>query len=277
MLASMMEHVRSQAPLIDCITNIVTVESMANALLAVGASPCMADVPEEMAEFVAISDAVLCNIGGMSDQNVTAMQIATREATARDIPLVMDPVGLGASRRRSDVCQSLLARGRFAAIRGNISEMRALAGVGGATRGVDAAVGDRMDIALVVRFAAELARRHHTVIAISGAEDILSDGSHSVCLIGGDPMMARITGSGCMSGAVLAAFIAANRDTPFEAAVAAAALMKAAGHRAAETVRAQGLGLGHFHTYFLDALSLLTPEEVAARTRIESLNQFHES
>lgn len=270
MFSSALASVKEQSPLVDCITNMVTVESMANALLAIGAAPCMADVPEEILEFVAVSDAVLCNIGGMSDQNVEAMRLAAPAASEQGKSLVLDPVGLGVSKRRHELCQTLLAHAHFTAIRGNISELRALAGMAGATRGVDADAADAMETEAAADLATDLAQRYQTVICLSGAVDVIADGRQTARLYGGDPMMARITGSGCMSGAILAAFLAAEPNDPFTAALTATALVKAAGGYAAAKTRQTGRGMGSFHTYFMDGLSLLRNEDIK---RLVQINQ----
>ncbi len=263
------QAVKDCTPLIDCITNVITVESMANALLAIGASPVMADVYEEINDFVTISDALLLNTGNMAPDALRAMHRGGVYANKLGKTVVYDPVGLGASELRALTAESLLRNVKMSAIRGNISEMRVLYGAGGATRGVDAAAADELLLSDTADLARKLAQRYDAVIAVSGAVDVLSDGTCTVAVAGGDPWMSRITGSGCISGAVCAAFLSVAPSSPLDAAIAAAVLMKTAGARA--RAKTNHLGLGSFHTAFIDALSMITPAELAASAQVNVL------
>ena len=192
MLHEMLENVRALAPLVHCITNYVTVNDCANLLLACGASPIMADDPEEAADITSICNALVVNIGTLNRHTIPSMTLAGKQANALGHPAVLDPVGAGASALRTNTAHALLDAVDFTAIRGNLSEIKALALGSSSTKGVDADAADAIDegnLDTVAQFAKEFARKSGAVVAITGAIDVIADASH-VCLIrNGHPMM----------------------------------------------------------------------------------------
>ena len=271
--AQIFAQVQQTHPLVDCITNIVTVNDVANGLLAIDARPVMASAPEEIACFMERADALLLNLGATGAEQRQAMLIGAETANALAKPVVIDPVGVGTSPLRRETLRTLLETRRIACIRGNISEIKALAGLSTDAGGVDASEADLADpsaFALAARMARELAQAHHTVIAISGPRDILSDGHTTYVVNGGNAMMTRVTGSGCTLTGLVAAFIAAAPQDPLRAATAAIGLMCAAGDRA--LAKAGLHATASFHTAMFDALSAITPTDLADVLRLERFN-----
>ncbi len=237
--------VRQTSPLVHNITNYVVMNTTANALLSAGASPIMAHAPEEMEELVAISGALVLNIGTLSRPWIESMLLAGRCAAARKVPVVLDPVGAGASALRTETCLTLLRMVRPAVVRGNASEILALCGAEGATKGVDSikAPSDALEAAM------QLAESFGCVVVVSGEEDVILDSGRIVSLRGGSALMPRVTGMGCTATALVAAHVAAAGDA-FTGAVCGMAVMAVAGGMAAE----QAAGPGSFQVHFLDAL-----------------------
>ncbi len=251
--------IRERHPLVHNITNYVVMNTTANALLAVGASPVMAHAPEEVEEMVGLADALVLNIGTLSREWVEAMVVAGRAARRRNCPTVLDPVGAGATRYRTETAQRLMVEARPQVIRGNPSEILALAGGDGRTRGVDATAG--VDAA---REAAEgLARERRCVVAVTGAEDFVTDGVRACRIANGHPMMGRMTGSGCIASALTGAFLAVESD----AWVAASATLIAFGI-CGERAAAECLRPGSFGVRLLDALDGVTPADLLADGRV---------
>ena len=270
--ANIFQAVQHQHPLVDCITNIVTVNVMANGLLAIDARPVMASAPEEITYFVARADALLLNLGATGSEQREAMLRGAAEANRLGKPVVIDPVGVGTSPLRRDTLAQLLAECQIACIRGNISEIKALAGLSTDAGGVDASEADLEDpraFTLAAGMAKNLAAAHHTVIAISGPRDIVSDGRTTYVVNGGNAMMTRVTGSGCTLTGLVAAFAAVAPADPLRAATAAIALMCRAGDRA--LAKAGYHATASFHTAMFDALSAITPQELGASLRLERL------
>ncbi len=250
-----LEQVRQTVPLIHNITNYVTVNDCANILLACGGSPIMADDEEEAAQITAVCGGLNINIGTLNKRTIASMFLAGRKANELGHPAVLDPVGAGASDLRTDTARRLLEEIRFAVVRGNISEMKTLAAGAGTTKGVDADVADRVteeNLDQAVAFAKEFASRYNTVAAISGALDIVADGERAYVIRNGHPVMAQITGSGCMLTAMTAAYVTANREHPLEAAAAAFCVMGISGERAYERMRRENGGNASFRTYLID-------------------------
>lgn len=257
-LATCWERVRTDAPLVQCLTNVVAAPLTANVLLAAGASPAMVDNPHEAGEFAAVAGATLVNLGTLTDSTLAGMQAAVRGAAGGGTPWVLDPVAAGALGWRTGVAHDLLAMSPPAAIRGNPSEILGLAG-GAGGRGVDSTAGP--DAALSA--ASALARQHGCVVAVSGPVDHLVDAARVVRVPHGHPWMTRVTGVGCSLGALMAACLAAGEDAMVAATTATAALTLC-GEDAAEGAA----GPGSFATNLLDALASLTPEALAARVEL---------
>ena len=261
-LGAMLEAVRRQRPLIHNITNYVTVNDCANILLACGGSPIMADDEQEAAEITAICGGLNLNIGTLNSRTVSAMKLAGRRANQLGHPVVLDPVGAGASRLRTETALTLLETLRFAVIRGNVSEIKTLANGVGTTKGVDADGADRVtedNLEAMVAFAKSFAEKTGAVTAITGAIDIVADAKAAYCIRNGHPMMSAVTGTGCQLSAMTAAFVTANRDTPLEAAAAAVAAMGLAGEIAHARLGPQD-GNSTYRNYIIDAIYNLTPE-----------------
>lgn len=255
---SSLATMRAETPLVHNITNFVAMNVMANVLLSIGASPAMVHSREEAAEFAALAHALTVNIGTADPDWGAAMCEAAAVMGEADRPWVFDPVGVAATRFRQDLSAKLLDL-RPTVVRGNASEILALAGLGGAARGVDA--GDSVEAAEDA--ARDLASRTGGVVAVSGPVDFVTDGTHAARVGNGHPMMARITVMGCSLNGVIAAFCAGQ--PAFDATVAALAAYGVAGEVAGETAQ----GPGSFQVAFLDALYHLTPEALDTAARIE--------
>ena len=262
--------VRERAPLVQCITNFVTVNDCANIILAAGGSPSMADDVREAAEAVRGSAALVCNLGAIAA--VDAMVSAGRAANELGRPVVLDPVAAGNTALRRQESARLLAGVKFAAIRGNASEIRALARGELTGSGVDVSGEDAVSDATLprtVETARLLAKQTGAVVAVSGPIDVVTDGAQTILLRNGCATMARITGSGCMLTAMLGAFCGADPGHPFEAACAAIAAMGVAGDAAEERRLRNGTGNATFRTDLIDAVFNLTEEQLNGRVRYE--------
>lgn len=257
-LADGLRLLRETAPLVQCMTNIVVAQWTANVLLATGAAPAMVDNPHEAGAFAGIAGGVLVNLGTPYDDTTWAMAAAVTAAGVSGTPWVLDPVAAGAAEWRTTVAFSLLESGTPAIIRGNASEILALAG-GAGGRGVDAV--DTPEAALEV--AKTLALRHGTTVAVSGPIDHLTDGHRVMRVLNGHPLMTRVTGVGCALGALMAAFAAVLDDALLAATAATAVLTVAADEAAAVAARP-----GSFAVALLDQLDALSPESLAARVRL---------
>ncbi|MDD7916078.1 hydroxyethylthiazole kinase [Actinomycetospora callitridis] len=249
--SSLLSTVHDETPLVHCVTNLVATNLSANALLALGASPAMVEDQAEAAELAAVAGALVVNTGTMTPERADGMRAAASAARDAGTPWLLDPVGVGPLTMRTDVARGLLEL-RPAVVRGNASEILALAGREGRGRGVDAtvAVDDAADAA------DELARRCEGVVAVSGPVDRITDGTTVLHVHGGHPLMGRVTAMGCALGAITAAFLAAARSTgddPVAATVAAHAVVGACGAAAGVAAR----GPGSFVPAWLDALAAL--------------------
>lgn len=257
-----MEAVRRSSPLVHNITNFVVMEVTANALLASGASPLMAHAPEELDDLLSIASALVLNIGTLDAGWISSMEKAGELARRHGVPVVLDPVGAGASRLRTETALRLLKSASPAVVRGNGSEIMALAphpdDGAAATRGVDSTRGSHE----AERAALDIARRYHCVVSVSGEEDMITDGNAIVLVRGGSPLMTRVTGLGCSATAVTAAHVAVA-SSPLVGAAAGMAVMASAGEAAAK--KAQGPGT--FLPLFLDALSHIDAAEASSRVR----------
>lgn len=259
-VAADVKDVRDRAPLVHNITNYVVMNSTANALLAVGASPVMAHAINEVADMVAIADALVINIGTLSPPWVGAMHTAMRAARERRTPIVLDPVGAGATPYRTATVEELIADVVPTIIRGNASEIMATAAAGARTRGVDSSEASTS----AVDAATTLVERTGAVVVVSGETDLVVSSDGTVGLTGGHPLMARVTGLGCTASALCGAFAAVQPD-PALAAAHAMAVLGVAGELAAE----QAEGPGTLQLRLLDRLHDLTAAQIADRLRID--------
>ena len=269
-LFDVLEQVRTKAPLIQCITNFVTVNDCANILLAAGASPTMAQDIREVEEAVTDADGLVCNLGAID--LVDSMILAGKRANELGIPVVLDPVAAGGTALRRESSARLLEEVHFTAIRGNASEIRALAGQMSRGSGVDVCTSDAMteeNLEQSMALVRQLAQDLHSVIAVSGKLDIVSDGTKTAVLRNGCATMARITGSGCMLTTLIGAFCAAAQEHPFEATCAAMAAMGICGEIAEEKRLQNKTGNATFRTDLIDAVFNLTEQELKERIRYE--------
>lgn len=260
------------APLVHSITNNVTINDCANIILAAGGTAIMAQDEREVEEITAHSDAVVLNMGALRAQE--AMLLAAREAKRLGHPVVLDPVAAGASRLRSEMCSRLLADGLVSVIRGNASEIRALAAGEEQASGVEANAIDRVteqNLTESTEWLAEFSRKTGTVVMLTGKIDLITDGNRTAVLRGGSELMSRITGAGCMLTSLTAAYCGANPNTLFEAVAAASGVMKVCGTLAERRVREEMEGTASFRTRLIDAVSLLTVEQLAEGLRIQLL------
>jgi hydroxyethylthiazole kinase len=254
-----LRRLRETRPLVHQITNYVVMNETANATLALGALPVMAHAPEEVEEMVGIAGALVLNIGTLSSSWVEAMLRAGRAANARGVPVVLDPVGAGATRYRTETALRILDEVDVAVLRGNAGEVATLAGVDAEVRGVES-IGTADTAAQVAKRAASTLG---VVASVTGSVDHVSDGERVVAVENGHPLLASITGTGCMSSAVTGAFLAVRRDDPLEAAAEALAAFGVAGENAAPGAK----GPGSFHVNLYDALAALDPELLDERAR----------
>lgn len=248
------KRIREKKPLIHHITNTVTMTDCANMTLAIGASPIMADLPDEVEEMTGLSDALVLNIGTISRTSAEAMKRARFIASNKSIPIVFDPVGVGATAFRIHLAEELLDGKRISIVRGNASEIRTLAGLAANGNGVDS--GDGMEN--MEQIAQSLSQEIGAVVAVTGPVDVITDGKRVTKLQHGHPMLARVTGTGCMTNSLIAAFAAVGDDL-FEAAVLGILTMGLAGEKAAASL-SEKQSVGTFRTRLFDGVDLLTTQ-----------------
>lgn len=264
-LAKKVPLLRDQRPLIHHLTNFVVMNDCANIVLAAGASPVMAHAPEEVAELAAVSGALVLNIGTLTSEWIEAMIAAGRAANSAGVPVVLDPVGAGATRLRTDSCLRILKEVKVSVVRANASEAAVLAGRDARVKGVDAVSGDGLAAAL------ELARKFSLVAAVTGVVDYVSDGQRTYSIANGDVWMSRLTGTGCMASSIVACFCAVESDT-LTAAASALAFYGSAGEIAAGRVFPEfsaPRGPMEFKGAFFDAVYNLTGERAAELARVD--------
>lgn len=259
---SALARIREERPLIHQITNYVVMNETANATLALGALPVMAHAPQEVEEMASVAGALVLNIGTLSEHWIEAMLLAGRAANASGAPIVLDPVGAGATRYRTDTAKRLLAELDIAVVRGNAAELATLAGREAEIRGVESieAGGSGGELAKAAATALGCAA------AVTGAVDHVSDGERVLAIANGDPMLGTVSGTGCMSTAVTGSFLAVRREALLEGAAEALAAFGVAGEDAA----AEAKGPGSFHVALYDALYNLDPAKLDGRARIAS-------
>ena len=252
--------IRERKPLVHQITNYVVMNETANATLALGALPVMAHAREEVEEMAAIAAALVLNIGTLSPPWVEAMLAAGRAANSAGVAVVLDPVGAGATTYRTETARRLLEEVDVAVVRGNAAEIATLAGREAEIRGVES-IGASDSAAELARAAAQ---ELGTVAAVTGAVDQVSDGEETIGIANGDPLLARITGSGCIASAITGAFLAVRSDAPLAAAAEALVALGVAGEDAAREAK----GPGSFHAALYDALDGLDPQTLDERARL---------
>ena len=263
-LTPVLRTLRDRAPLIHAISNPISITQCANAVLALGARPIMAEHPREVEEITATAAALLLNLGNITDVRMEAMERSAEAARKNGVPVVLDAVGVACSRMRRDYACRLLERFPPAVLKGNYAEINALMRPDYTASGVD---GDKtLTPAVVVQAAGELARRYGCVVLASGAADLVTDGARTTAIYNGTPQLGQVTGTGCMLGALCACFLAAAE--PMAAAEAACVTLGVAGERAATPK-----GSGTFLVNLMDQLSTLDGDTIQACERTEELHR----
>nr|SFZ87835.1 Hydroxyethylthiazole kinase [Loigolactobacillus rennini] len=260
MLKQYRTRLNEKHPLIHCITNYVTVNDVANILLASGASPVMADEPKEVAEITAASAGLTLNLGTLNQISLTAMLVAGKKANQLGHPIVFDPVALGASTLRTQATKQILQQLQLTVIRGNSSEIRALINGAGQVKGVDAVPTDQVtpqNRSQFVTAAKRFCRQHQVILVITGETDLIVSANRVATINNGTAMMANITGAGCMLTALLTAYMAVAQDNGFMAAVAAVCHMGLAGQKAEQKRLHYSVGNVSFRNYLIDAIGQL--------------------
>jgi len=266
---TLLDQVRTCKPLVHHITNYVTVNDCANITLAIGARPVMADSAVEVSEFSSFSDALVLNIGTLNERTVSSMISAGKVANEKGTPVILDPVGVGASTFRNDTASHLMSEIRLSVLRGNISEIRSIAGLSSDTRGVDASERDILSAYSSGEIARTLAKKLHCVVVISGAVDTISDGAKTAYVENGHPMLGSVTGTGCMCSSLIGSFCGVLGTNPFYAAASAMLCMGIAGELSYE--KAGFVGSGSFRVALHDFISRMD-----AKT-LERLGNYHEA
>ncbi len=260
-LDEILKQVQETSPLVHCISNQVASNDCANIVLACGASPIMAEDPEEVAEVTAISRAVSLSLGTPNPRKAEALLRAGKKANELEIPVVFDPVGVGVSAFRKKIARDFLNEVHPTILRCNCSELRTLCLEEANARGVDADAKQEQDENENIQLAKRAAKQLNCIVAMTGKEDIVTDGEQ-VCLgHNGTPLMRKVTGTGCMLSVLTGAFVGANPGYPLEAALGAVCMMGLCGERAAQQMQPQD-GTGSFRVYLMDAISNLTPEQL---------------
>ena len=255
--------IRERKPLIHQITNYVVMNETANATLAIGALPVMAHAPEEVEEMAGLASALVLNIGTLSEHWIEAMLIAGRTATERGLPIVLDPVGAGATAYRTDTARRILDEVGVTVLRGNAGEVATLVGADAEVRGVESIASGLEPAELAQEAGRELGIG---VASVTGPVDQVSDGARTLAVANGHPLLASVTGTGCISSALTGCFLAAKPQEPLEASAEALAALGVAAEDAADGAE----GPGTFHARLYDALAALDPDTLDGRARISA-------
>ena len=264
MLGKMLENVQKKTPLVHNITNYVTVNDVANIILACGGSPIMSAEPKDVYDITSICGGLNINIGTLTTDSIEAMFVAGERAGELYHPILLDPVGAGASKLRTDTAVQLMDKLPLTVIRGNISEIKTLAFGSGTTKGVDADIADAVseeNLDQSVAFIKEFAKKSRTVVAITGAIDLVSDGDTCYVIRNGRKEMGKITGTGCQLSGMMTAFLVANPDSACEAAAAAVCSMGLAGEIGWNYMQ-EGDGNSTYRNRIIDAIYNMTPEQL---------------
>ena len=272
MLKKMIQNVKKTVPLIHNITNNVTINDVANILLAAGGSPIMATDENEVEDLTAICTGLSINMGGLGLTPIESIIKAGKKSNELNHPVTLDPVAAGATKYRTDIINDLISEIKFTAIRGNISEFMALAAGGSSARGVDA---NELDVVTdenlqsVITLAKEYSKKTGAVIAISGAIDIICDDKKAYVARNGNPIMTKVTGSGCMLSALTAAYVSANPSSALDAAAAASIIMGIAGELGYEKMIETNSGISSFRNFMIDAIYNLDEDTLERRAKYE--------
>ncbi|APC39764.1 hydroxyethylthiazole kinase [Clostridium estertheticum] len=269
-IIKLLDDLRERTPLVHQITNYVTVNDCANITLAIGGSPVMADDINEVLEMVSLSSSLVINIGTLNSRSVESMIKAGKRANELKIPVILDPVGAGATSYRTEVCKRIISEVRLAVIRGNLSEIKTIYGIDTITRGVDAS--ESFDVSgdeftKTKEMARKFAVKFVTVVAITGEVDIITDGKILYTTSNGHKMMSRVTGTGCMCTAVIGCYLGAGENNLI-AALAGVVSMGIAGETAYERLDKKIEGSGTFRMKMIDVMYNLCEVEINKRSKI---------
>ncbi|MBS5145421.1 MAG: hydroxyethylthiazole kinase [Butyricicoccus pullicaecorum] len=266
-VCALIDRVRTQIPIIHCMTNLVTINDCANAILAVGGSPIMADAPEESDSITSHAKALVLNIGQLSPRKLDAMLRSGKQASHIGIPIILDPVGVGASPFRAHAVRQILECLPISILRCNRAEAACIYGLPTAASGIDSNAA--LSVADGEALAFALANRFSCTVAITGSIDILADTQHVYRLAGGHEMLSRVTGMGCVSS-VLCGTYAAVSESPLTAALAALGMISAAGECAYQSDGQKGTG--SFHIAVMDALSRFSAQTLRPYLKITEVS-----
>ena len=270
-LKTMLENVRAKSPLVHNITNYVTVNDVANVLLAAGGSPIMSDDADDVEDITSICGGLNINIGTLNKNTIPSMFLAGKKANELGHIVLLDPVGAGASRLRTDTANRLMQEVRFDAVRGNISEIKTLCTGSGSTKGVDADAVDAVTEANLddgVQLVKAFAQKTGCIVAVTGAIDLVSDGERCWCIRNGRAEMSRITGTGCQLSALMTAFLVANPDRKLDAAAAAVCMMGLAGEIGWANMQ-PGDGNSTYRNRIIDAIFNMTGDALEEGAKYE--------
>lgn len=271
MLKQMLENVRKNSPLVHNITNYVTVNDCANILLACGASPIMADDILEVEEITSICGGLTINIGTLNQNTIASMLLAGKKANELNHPVILDPVGAGASKLRTETAFQLLDKVKFSVIRGNISEIKTLAFGSGTTKGVDADLADTVtedNLDQAIHFAKEFSIKTGAVIAITGAIDLVVNAEKAYVIRNGNSFMSKITGTGCMLTSMTCAYLVANPNSLLEATAAAICAMGLCGELAFDRLNHRD-GNSSYRNYIIDEICNLDGDKLESGANYE--------
>lgn len=269
-VVELLKKLKEKKPLVHNITNYVTVNDCANILLAIGASPIMADDLREAADITSISSALVLNIGTLNERTIESMISSGKKANELNIPVVFDPVGAGASTFRNEATKRILDEVKIDVLRGNMSEIKFIAGLSSETKGVDASESDiKGGNEAGIRASQDLARKYKCVTAITGVTDIVSDGEKTAILENGTKMLSKVTGTGCMTTALVGGFLGAceSKKEHFIAAISGILSMSICGEIAQE--KAGKIGMGSFRIAIMDAISNLNADEILTMAKVK--------
>lgn len=273
-MKTMLQNVRNNTPLVHFVTNYVTVNDVANTMLACGGSPIMSDEILDVEDITSICNATVINIGTLNQNTIKSMVAAGKKANELGHPVVLDPVGVGASKLRTETTFQLLKEVKFAVIRGNISEIKTVYSGSGSTKGVDADVADVVtdeNLQDTIAFAKDLSAKTGAVIVITGAIDIIADSENAYITRNGVAIMSKITGTGCMLDGVIAGYVAANPDDKVKACAVAVAAEGLCGELAYERMLANQGGTGSFRCYLIDAMSNLDGDALEKGAKVKQM------
>ena len=263
---------REKNPLVHCISNYVTVNDLANTILALGGSPIMADDSLEVEEITSIADSLLINIGTLNKNTVESMLLASKKANEKDIPIVFDPVGIGVSNFRQETSFKILENAELAVIKGNASEIKYIYTRERSMSGVDVDKNDEIqedNLSNYTKICHKLSEKYNTIIVLTGPIDIVSGEGKTYLIKNSSPFMEKITGTGCILGGVLASFVGANKDRMLESVVLGLGLFALMGEKSEDYIRKNNLGNLSFRKELVDNIFKLDFEEVKEDLRIE--------